>query len=124
MTPHARAGSKILAVSGLVISTSCTAADAVPSLTEARKAPHPESCLGIADKGIFGDLDPKVQLVLPAKLSAEQVTATIDRTHGVLVLSIDGFPRKAYPLGMDRARTERGDRTITLAVGNHELALR
>jgi len=56
-----------------------------------------ESCLGVPDKGIWADLDPKVQLELPANLSPDRVTATIDKKHGVLVLAIDGFPRKVYP---------------------------
>jgi uncharacterized protein YijF (DUF1287 family) len=51
---------------------------------------------------------------LAAGLEPERVTARIDRGHGVLVLSIDGFPRKAYPLG--------GPEKLT--VGKHELALR
>jgi uncharacterized protein len=55
-----------------------------------------------------------VQLKLPAKLDVEHVTARIDRDHSVLVLSIDGYPRKAYPLGGG----------VTLKVGSHQLALR
>jgi hypothetical protein len=75
---------------------------------------EPEVCLGLTDKGIFADLDPKVQLALPAKLAADRVTAQIDDKHAVLVLSIDGFPRKAYPLAG----------TAVLKVGAHELHLR
>jgi hypothetical protein len=74
----------------------------------------PEVCLGLSDKGVFSDLDPKVQPELPAKLSSDHVSARIDDTHAVLVLSIDGFPRKAYPLNGD----------TTLVVGSHTLALR
>ncbi len=73
-----------------------------------------ESCLGLSDKGIFGDLDERVQLALPADLDPARVSATIDREHGVLVVSIDDHPRKAYPL--------HGSRTLT--VGTHELSLR
>lgn len=73
-----------------------------------------EVCLGVHDKGIWSDLDEKVQVALPAKLPPERVAARIDRKHGVLVLSIDGFPRKAYPL----------NGTAKLAVGTFELALR
>lgn len=62
------------------------------------RGPRPEACLGLSDKGIFADLDDKVQLELPSGLGADRVSATIDRKHGVLVLAIDGFPRKAYPL--------------------------
>jgi hypothetical protein len=78
--------------------------------------PHTSSevCLGLSDKGIFPDLDPKVQLVLPDHLTAERVTARVDGKHAVLVLAIDGFPRKAYPLAG----------AATLDVGPLHLALR
>src|SRR5262249_4586107 len=102
MTPDSRVGSHFFAWIGLVISTSYAAA-----------APK-ESCLGVADTGIFGDLDAKVQLALPDKLAPERVSAKIDREHHVVVLSIDGYPRKAYPLGG----------TSKLAVGHFELVLR
>src|SRR5262245_53354573 len=91
MTPGAPTGSQFFACIALVISTSCAPVEAAPT--------HGESCLGVADHGIFADLDDKVQLALPQALAPEQVAATIDRQRGVLVLSIDGFPRKAYPLG-------------------------
>ncbi len=74
----------------------------------------PEVCLGLRDKGVFSDLDPQVQLTLPAHLTSDHVSATVDAKHAVLVLSIDGFPRKAYPLGG----------TATLDVGTLHLALR
>ena len=106
MTPDAAVGSQLFACFVLVISTSCTVADAAPT--------HGESCLGVADRGIFADLDDKVQLTLPAKLAVEQVTATLDRKNALLVLSIDGFPRKAYPLSG----------ATKLRVGRFELALR
>jgi uncharacterized protein YijF (DUF1287 family) len=73
-----------------------------------------ESCLGVADKGIFADLDPRVQLQLPGGLASDRVSATVDRKHAVLVLSIDGFPRKVYPLGG----------SATLDVGRIHVALR
>lgn len=73
-----------------------------------------ETCLGVGDKGIFPDLDAKVQVALPADLAPARVTLTIDADHAVAILAIDGHPRKAYPL----------TGTATLAVGPHELALR
>jgi len=73
-----------------------------------------ESCLGVSDHGVFGDLDDKVQIALPAALETSRVSATIDRDKKVVVLAIDGHPRKAYPLGGP----------AKLAVGTHELALR
>ncbi|HEY5921334.1 MAG TPA: DUF1287 domain-containing protein [Kofleriaceae bacterium] len=80
----------------------------------AKPALHAESCLGVADKGVFSDLDDKVQLQLPDKLEPERVSATIDRERNLVVLSIDGYPRKAYPIGG----------TAKLAIGRFELALR
>ena len=77
-------------------------------------APAGEACLGVADKGIWGDLDTKVQLALPAKLSKDRVTAQVDPAKQLLVLSIDGFPRKVYPL----------TGTAVLEVGSYKLALR
>ena len=101
-----------------------TEANPAPPPSEAPKpiaAPLPtdpphatESCLGVSDKGIFADLDERVQLTLPASLAPASVTATLDTAHGVLVLSIDGHPRKAYPLGG----------TASLTVGSRTLALR
>ena len=70
--------------------------------------------MGVSDKGIWSDLDPKVQLQLPAKLEPERVSGLVDRKHAVVILSIDDFPRKAYPLGG----------TAMLKVGKLELALR
>lgn len=121
MTPDARLGSHFFCVLLLAISGGCSArteaqpaserpADPVPQPV---KPAHAESCLGVPDKGVFGDLDEKVQLALPA-VSAEQVTARIDSKHQLLVVSIDGFPRKVYPLGG----------SAKLAVGKYELALR
>ncbi len=88
-----------------------------PAASPARPAdpaPAAESCLGVADRGIWGDLDEKVQLALPAGLTADRVTALVDAGHKLLVLSIDGHPRKAYPL----------TGTSTLTVGTLSLALR
>lgn len=76
----------------------------------------PEACLGVSDKGIWSDLDPKVQLALPAA-APDRVSATLDDKRGVLVLAIDGFPRKSYPLGGD-ATLVVGNRTIRLRAGD------
>ncbi|HEX2686809.1 MAG TPA: DUF1287 domain-containing protein [Kofleriaceae bacterium] len=77
-------------------------------------APAPETCLGVADKGIWPDLDDKMQIALPGGLTADPVSARIDHAHHVLVLSIDGTPRKAYPL----------TGPATLVIGEHTLELR
>jgi hypothetical protein len=73
-----------------------------------------ESCLGVGDKGLWSDLDDKVQITLPPKLTRDRVTARIDAGRKLLVLSIDGFPRKVYPLGGP----------AKLVLGTRELALR
>jgi uncharacterized protein YijF (DUF1287 family) len=75
--------------------------------------PAPETCLGVADRGLWPDLDPQIQLALPAT-SADHVTAQLDEPRHLLVLAIDGVPRKVYPL--------TGPATLT--VGDHTLALR
>ena len=124
MTPGVRLGSRFFCIAlTLVISGGCdgeSAADPGPKPAPANLSRDPEAapevCLGVADKGIWSDLDPKVQVSLPAA-PAERFTASIDSKHGVLVLSLDGFPRKSYPLGGDGA-------TAALALGGRTLMLR
>lgn len=101
--------------------TEANPAHAAPQAAEPIAVPVPadpphatESCLGVADTGIFADLDARVQLTLPGGLAPESVAATVDTAHGVLVLWIDGHPRKAYPLAG----------TSSLKVGTLTLALR
>lgn len=125
MTPDTRIGSHNFGPILLAIFTACStrgeahpASQAAPAPARASvAAPDPavtEARLGVADRGIFADLDDRVQLVLPASLDAARVSALVDRTRKLLVLSIDGFPRKVYPLTGDAA----------LTVGRFELALR
>jgi uncharacterized protein YijF (DUF1287 family) len=73
-----------------------------------------ESCLGVADHGLWADLDDRVQITLPQKLTPDRVSARVDGPRKLLVLSIDGFPRKAYPLAG----------SAKLVIGTRELALR
>jgi uncharacterized protein YijF (DUF1287 family) len=73
-----------------------------------------ETCLGVPDRGIWPDLDDKIQIRLPADATPERVTARLDPKRALLVLAIDGFPRKIYPL----------TGPATLQVGPHALALR
>ena len=101
MTPGFAIGSKFL----------CGAVILVLSATWARAAP--EVCLGVHDRGIWSDLDDQVQLALPA-VAPERVTARIDTKRDLLVVAVDGFPRKAYPLAG----------TSVLPVGPYALALR
>jgi len=76
----------------------------------------------VTDKGIWSDLDDKIQIQLPADLAPERVSARVDRKRRLLVLAIDGFPRKIYPLS--EAATETASEAATLEVGPHALALR
>ncbi len=105
-----------------MIFTACGAtgeADPAPATTP-KKPSAPVSAepaagevrLGVPDKGIWPDLDDKVQIKLPAGLTPDRVSARID--GGLLVVLVDGFPRKAYPL----------TGTAKLVVGKHALALR
>lgn len=74
------------------------AAPAAPK--PAASAPVPsETSLGVADKGLWSDLDDKIQITLPSGVTAAQVTAQLDDPRQVLMLAIDGVPRKVYPLG-------------------------
>jgi uncharacterized protein YijF (DUF1287 family) len=132
MTPEPQPGSRILKhyrsfLALLLIPLGCgSASEAQPTspapTSPAKPAPqisreptaHGESCLGVGDKGIWGDLDDKLQIALPAKLDKARVTARVDSERKLLVLAIDGFPRKAYPLGG----------AAKLVVGTRELALR
>ena len=83
MTPGTRVGSRFLfAAITLAISGICAA--------------EGEVCLGVTDSGIWSDLDQQVQITLP-KAGPERVTATIDTDKKLLILWIDGFPRKVYP---------------------------
>jgi uncharacterized protein YijF (DUF1287 family) len=101
-----------------MISVSCT-----PHSDADTGVPPPrETCLGVADRGIWSDLDDRIQIELPAGLTADRVAARVDDRHRVLVLSIDGVARKAYPLG-GPARLAVGDRTLALRPGDRaELA--
>jgi uncharacterized protein YijF (DUF1287 family) len=74
-----------------------TRADATRAAPAAAMAA--ETSLGVVDRGIFSDLDPKVQIALPAGLTRDQVSALIEPGHRVLVLYREGWPIKVYPLG-------------------------
>jgi uncharacterized protein len=58
----------------------------------------PEACLGVADTGIWSDLDDQVQLALPSRLARSQVEGVVSVDGGTLILYVDGWPTKAYPL--------------------------
>lgn len=112
-------------VAATTLTTACGAgraderAPAVTRSSETSTAPTAptvpgETCLGVTDRGIWSDLDPKVQLALPAGLTPARVRLTRDPDRALAILWVDGWPTKPYPLS--------GDATLT--VGAHALALR
>jgi uncharacterized protein YijF (DUF1287 family) len=106
-TPVPPRGSTKLFAAVISLVSACAVAAADPG----RPA---ETCLGVTDRGIWSDLDPKVQIELPVTVTADRVRATVDEPHHVLVLYVDGFPTKPYPL----------TGTATLAIGKLTLHLR
>ncbi len=85
-------------------------ATAVISLGSASADPDRPTCIGVKDKGIWSDLDGQVAIALPAGLRKSRVRATTDRAHHVLVLWVDGFPVKPYPLAADGTLARAADR--------------
>jgi uncharacterized protein YijF (DUF1287 family) len=85
-------------------------------------AARAEAALGVVDRGIFSDLDPKVQLAVPRGIAPEQLSAVIDPGHQLLVLYRAGWPIKVYPLGGPE-ELKVGDRALGLRAGDRaELA--
>lgn len=58
----------------------------------------PETCLGVDDQGIWSDLDERVQLALPAGLDRSRVEGVVSADGDTLILYVDGWPTKPYPL--------------------------
>lgn len=77
-----------------------TAAKSAPAQSSTKAAPKvaAEATLGLRDTGLWSDLDAKLQLPAPTA-RPEQVTAVVNPARDVLVLEVDGWPVKAYPLG-------------------------
>jgi uncharacterized protein YijF (DUF1287 family) len=112
------------------------ATERAPSPEPTGLAPDPaherapaESALGVTDVGVFGDLDAGVQIQLPPDLGpAQALVGVIDPTHAVLVLYVDSWPTKVYPLldpRLDQGGQvlSAGDRSVRLRHGDHaELA--
>jgi uncharacterized protein len=81
--------------------------------------PH-ERSLGVADLGIWPDLDDQVQIDLP-RVDPSRVTGRIDRNHHLLVVSVDGFPSKPYPIDVASGSALRlGDRELLLRPGDRD----
>ena len=127
-TPAGSAGSRFLLAAALGLAA-CADGRAEPPAASAPSPGHPatptaptarhpaaaaETCLGVADRGIWSDLDDDLQLTLPGDLTPDRVTATVDPARPLLVLAVDGWPTKPYPL----------TGAAELVVGDHRLALR
>jgi uncharacterized protein YijF (DUF1287 family) len=82
----------------------------VPDLAPAPAPIPPESSLGVADTGIWSDLDDQLNLTLPADLAPSRTAAVLSADATVLVLYIDAWPAKAYPvLAADPLTLRPGD---------------
>lgn len=53
---------------------------------------------GLADKGVFSALDEQVAIHAPTWFPHERVSLAADRVRGILTLSLQGEPVKAYPI--------------------------
>lgn len=58
----------------------------------------PEAELGVADKGIFSDLDEQIRLA-PPEAGVGPLRLAVDTARAVATLYVDGWPVKVYPLG-------------------------
>src|SRR5688572_7152183 len=76
--------------------------------------------IGVADKGVFPDLDGKVTLPLPSSLDHASVSITIDEKHALLIVWEDGRPVKPYPIGVasDAKKVKLGD--LEVSVRSHD----
>ncbi len=99
-----------------------------PPLSVADIPAAPESSLGVADIGVFSDLDAQVQVEIPAAIEPAGVSAVIDVERRLLVLYVldsgEPWPIKVYPL-LEHGGSELaiGERPLRLRPGDHtELA--
>ena len=119
-TTAAASGSQALRLHrvSLVISMTCLVLG--PGI--ARAEATGEASLGVADRGIWPDLDGSIQVALPRGLTADRVRATLDAPRRLLVVWVDGAPAKAYPL-TGPAELRVGDTVLALRSGDRaELA--
>lgn len=77
----------------------------------------PEANIGVVDKGVFSDLDSRLQLPLPTDLGSTS-QAVLDPDHKVLVLYQGSWPIKVYPIG-GPAELKLGSHTLALRPGDH-----
>jgi hypothetical protein len=53
---------------------------------------------GLPDRGIFPDLDPKVQVQVPPAITSAHTWLRVDRLHAIVTLYDGADPLKAYPI--------------------------
>ncbi len=112
---------------GCSSSNRAEAAPAEPTVKTEKAAELPriaptEKSLGVADNGVFSDLDGRTQIRLPEGLRANDVRAVHDAKRSILVLFDGEWPLKVYPTGGTRSLVV-GDITLNLRPGDaHELA--
>lgn len=113
-----RPTTRLKLLTALLVAAACTRSDpghARADEVRSAASASPERALGVQDRGIFSDLDERVQLALPP-LMAAQAQALLDPAHHLLVLYAGDRPLKVYPLN------EAFPSTLTL--GAHVLHLR
>jgi uncharacterized protein YijF (DUF1287 family) len=88
-----------------------------PASPGPRPSSPPEPHLGVSDRGIFSDLDDRVQLTVPAEATSQRASAMVDQARRLLILYVDGWPVKPYPL-TGTARLERAGVTLMLRPGD------
>jgi uncharacterized protein YijF (DUF1287 family) len=100
----------------LAIPPEPTAAEpgATDDANRVRRRPPREVALGVADVGIYPDLDPRVQIDLPRGLDRAALALIVSSRHRLAVLYLRDHPLKVYPLGGP----------AELAVGGQRLGLR
>ncbi len=77
-----------------------------------------EPALGVTDRGVFGDLDARVQLPPPRSVA----TLLLDEARGLLTAYSGGHPSKVYPVGKGKQLSVAGT-TLSVRPGDHaELA--
>lgn len=55
---------------------------------------------GVADRGIWGDLDAQVRVVVPGWAAADRTSVVVDKERRTLTLLFDGTPVKTYPIAL------------------------
>jgi uncharacterized protein YijF (DUF1287 family) len=86
-----------------------------PVASAPRAEPGAEATLGVADRGIYPDLDRLLELPPPA--AGQTLGAVVDPSHALLVVYADDWPVKVYPLG-GSAELDVGGTTLKLRPGD------